>query len=69
MTTMTNIEAARRIAAENHVLLSKESLHAFAEILTPHKFKKGERVLDAGDVCVSMLYIEKGSWQSGDIKI
>ena len=60
MTTMTNIEAARRIAAENHVLLSKESLHAFAEILTPHKFKKGERVLDAGDVCVSMLYIEKG---------
>lgn len=60
MTTMTNIEAARRIAAENHVLLSKESLHAFAEILTSHKFKKGERVLDAGDVCVSMLYIEKG---------
>ena len=60
MSTMTNIEAARQIAAENHVLLSKESLRAFAEILVFKKFKKGERLLDAGDICVSMLYIEKG---------
>lgn len=57
---MTNIEAARQIAAENHVLLGKESLRAFADILILRKFKKGERLLDAGDVCVSMLYIEKG---------
>lgn len=60
MTTMTNLEAARRIVAENHVLLCRESLHAFADMLVLRKFKKGERILDAGDICVSMLYIERG---------
>ena len=60
MITMTNMEAARRMAAENHVLLSKEAIRIFAEILVPERFKKGERVLDAGEVCKSMLYIEKG---------
>lgn len=60
MITMTNIEAARRMAAENHVLLSKDAIRTFAEILVPEKFKKGERLLDAGDICKSMLYIEKG---------
>lgn len=60
MVTMTNIEAARQIANENHVILSKESLRTFADILILKKYKKGERLLDAGDVCVSMLYIEKG---------
>lgn len=60
MITMTNIEAARRMAAENHVLLSKDAIRTFAEILVPEKFKKRERLLDAGDICKSMLYIEKG---------
>jgi hypothetical protein len=32
MITMTNIEAARRMAAENHVLLSKDAIRTFAEI-------------------------------------
>ena len=57
---MTNLEAARQIAAYYHCLLSKEAMHAFADILVSRKYRKGERILDEGDVCRGMLYIEKG---------
>ena len=57
---MTNLEAARQIAATYHCLLSKEEMHAFADILVSRKYRKGERILDEGDVCRGMLYIEKG---------
>lgn len=55
----TPIEIARKIAELNYPL-SKESLHAFADILVKRKYKKGERILDAGEVCTAMLFIEKG---------
>ena len=55
----TNIDIAKRIAGLYHPL-SKESLHAFADILVKRKYKKGERVLDTGEVCKAMLFIEKG---------
>lgn len=60
MSTLTNLEIARKIVLENHCLLSKESLQQFADILQPRKWKKGERVLDEGQVCKVMYYIEKG---------
>ena len=57
---MTNLEAARQMSARFHSLMSKEAMHAFADILVSRKYKKGERILDEGDVCRGMLYIEKG---------
>lgn len=57
---MTNVEVARRIVAEYRGLLERESLHAFADVLVCKKYKKGERILDEGDVCTCMRYIEKG---------
>lgn len=55
----TSIDIARRIAEVNHPL-SRESVHAFAEILVCRKYRKGEIVLQAGEVCKAMLFIEKG---------
>ena len=57
---MTNVEAARLMVSGMKCLLNREQLHELAEILTCKKYKKGERILDEGDVCRSMLYIEKG---------
>lgn len=57
---MTNVEAARLMVSGMRCLLNREQLHQLAEILTCKKYKKGERILDEGDVCRSMLYIEKG---------
>ncbi len=57
---MTNVEAARLMVSGMKCLLSREQLHELADILTCRKYKKGERILDEGDVCRSMLYIEKG---------
>ena len=55
----TSIYIARRIAEVNHPL-SRESVHALAEILVCRKYRKGEIVLQAGEVCKAMLFIEKG---------
>ena len=55
-----NIEIARVMAACMHVRLGKESLHALADILVCKKFKKGERILDEGEVCKAILFVEKG---------
>ena len=46
----TSIDIARRIAEVNHPL-SRESVHALAEILVCRKYRKGEIVLQAGEVC------------------
>lgn len=55
----TSIDIARRIAEVNHPL-SRESVHALAEILVCRKYRKREIVLQAGEVCKAMLFIEKG---------
>ena len=55
-----NIEIARRMAASMHVRLGKEAYSALAEVIVCKKFKKGERILDEGDVCRNILFIEKG---------
>lgn len=55
----TSIEIAKKIAEVNHPL-SRESVHALAGILVCRKYRKGEVVLQAGEVCRAMLFIEKG---------
>lgn len=57
---MTNIEVAKIMVSRMKCLLSREQIHELADILICRKFKKGERILDEGDVCRSMLYLEKG---------
>lgn len=57
---MTNIEVAKIMVSGMKCLLSREQIHKLADILICRKFKKGERILDEGDVCRSMLYLEKG---------
>ena len=57
---MTNIEVAKIMVSGMKCLLSREHIHELADILICRKFKKGERILDEGDVCRSMLYLEKG---------
>ena len=52
----TSIDIARRIAEVNHPL-SRESVHALAEILVCRKYRNGEIVLKAGEVCKTMLFI------------
>lgn len=60
MPTMTNVEAVRRMAANFHYMMSKEKIHTVAETLVCKKYKKGEQVLRAGEVCRNMFFIEKG---------
>ena len=57
---MTNIEVAKIMVSGMKCLLSREQIHELADILICRKFKKGERILDEGDDCRSMLYLEKG---------
>lgn len=57
---MTNIEVVKIMVSGMKCLLSREQIHELADILICRKFKKGERILDEGDVCRSMLYLEKG---------
>lgn len=57
---MTNLEVAKIMVSGMKCLLSREQIHELADILICRKFKKGERILDEGDVCRSMLYLEKG---------
>lgn len=55
-----NVVIAKRIADSLNCVLSKESLVMFADILVQEKYKKGERILDEGDVCKSLYFVDKG---------
>ena len=57
---MTNIDVAKIMVSGMKCMLSREQIHELADILVCRKFKKGERILDEGEVCRSMLYLEKG---------
>lgn len=57
---MTNIEVAKIMVSGMKCMLSREQIHELADILVCRKFKKGERILDEGEVSRSMLYLEKG---------
>lgn len=57
---MTNIEMARHMTIANNVILSRDGIHALAGLLVCKKCKKGERILQEGEVCTCMRYVEKG---------
>ncbi|MBU3807613.1 MAG: cyclic nucleotide-binding domain-containing protein [Candidatus Phocaeicola faecipullorum] len=56
----SNIDIAKRLASSLDCQLTKESLKLLAEILVPEKYKKGERILDEGQVCNCLYFIDKG---------
>ena len=56
----SNIDIAKRIASSLDCTLSKEVLKTFSEILVPEKYKKGEKILDEGQVCEYLYFIDKG---------
>lgn len=56
----SNLDIAKRLASSLNCTLSKDVLKTFAEILIPEKYKKGERILDEGQVCDSLYFIDKG---------
>lgn len=54
------IEIAKRMANSLKCDLSKDSLVMLADIMVQEKYKKGERILDEGDICHSMYFVDKG---------
>ena len=56
---LTSLELARKIA-EVYTPLSRPSVHALADILVRQKYKKGQIILQQGETCHSMLFVEKG---------
>ena len=58
--TTTSIDIARQMVSDYHLQADKESTHALADILICKKYKKGEMILNEGEVCKCMLYVEKG---------
>lgn len=53
-------EVAREICRIYDVTLSVEALHAFADILVPFKVLRGHKLVNEGEVCNHMYYVEKG---------
>ena len=56
----TSIDIARQMVSDYHLQADKESTHALADILICKKYKKGEMILNEGEVCKCMRYVEKG---------
>ena len=48
------------MVSDYHLQADKESTHALADILICKKYKKGEMILNEGEVCKCMRYVEKG---------
>ena len=52
-------DVARKIA-RGYCTLSTQGITTLANILVPYKVAKAEKLLQEGDVCKSMFYVEKG---------
>lgn len=57
---MTSVEIVKMVMSNAQVSLSRDSIHALADVLVPKKYKKGECVLNEGEVCDCLRVIEKG---------
>lgn len=53
-------DIARDICRSYGVILSTDALHAFANILVPHKVLRGHDLVAEGDVCNSLFFIDRG---------
>ena len=56
----TNTRDIARELARRYSTMTHEELDVLESILVPIKYAKGELVLKEGDVCKSLLYIDKG---------
>jgi CRP-like cAMP-binding protein len=56
---LTSLEIAHKIA-EVYSPLSRYSAHALADVLVCRKYKKGQIILQQGETCHQMLFVEKG---------
>lgn len=54
------IEIAKRMSNSLKCDLSRDSLVLLSNIMVQEKYKKGERILDEGDICNSMYFVDKG---------
>jgi CRP-like cAMP-binding protein len=59
MIKRSTIETARTLSSLYYAL-SKESLLTLSDILVYKKCRKGDRLIDEGDVCKNLIFIEKG---------
>ena len=55
---MTSVEIVKMVMSNAQVSLSRDSIHALADVLIPKKYKKGECVLNEGEVCDCLRVIE-----------
>jgi CRP-like cAMP-binding protein len=55
----TSLEIAHKIA-EVYSPLSRQAAHALADVLVRQKYKKGQIILQQGETCRNMLFVEKG---------
>ena len=58
--TMDKRRDVAREIARGYCTLSTQGITTLANILVPYKVAKGEKLLQEGDVCKSMFYVEKG---------
>jgi CRP-like cAMP-binding protein len=56
---LTSLEIAHQIA-EEFSPLSRPAAHALADVLVRQKYKKGQIILQQGETCRNMLFVEKG---------
>ncbi|MGL5938442.1 MAG: Crp/Fnr family transcriptional regulator [Phocaeicola sp.] len=59
MVTTTPVDIARKLSMQIFPL-SKEGIYALAEIVVRKKCKKGEILLEEGEICTSLMFVEKG---------
>ncbi len=53
-------DVAREICRKYNVTLGVEALRAFADILEPFKLLRGRNIVEEGQVCGHMFYVERG---------
>ena len=55
-------DIAKQIIAETcpNRKLKLENIRLFADIIQPKKYQKGDIILNEGDICNCLFYIEKG---------
>ena len=58
--TMDKRRDVAREIARGYCTLSTQGITTLANILVPYKVAKGEKLLQEGDICKSMFYVEKG---------
>lgn len=58
--TMNHRRDVAREIARRYCRLEPESIEVLADLLVPMKFHRGEIVLDEGEECTCMYYVERG---------